>query len=511
MKLKITERNKKGKPKFDESDIVLRGLQSGFEYERKLHGNGTSDDLIWKSYFHKIVEDRSQDRPTWDELDKDGRARWLVHQLFRKLASPGRVYRFWRQAEGFFSDLLTEFRQGASRDANRWRTRRLVLEPDDGSKIDWKNREVYNGRWSKRPSAPVDLLYRSDLGGFVTASNLSRLLDAHESSNEFMTGEFELCRDTDPERRKYPLRVGRVRDNVGPLGVYYPVIPLDLSPVRFRVLLPLDAASACIDRALELWNEQFARVWDRLPLRAGLVAFPRTTPFQAVIEATRNMEYELEKAGLERWRVTERDHRNGIIALHLKRPESIGGGELRTIPVQIADGRTDVFYPYLAVEERNLRFPHDFQHPDGQVYRHAIDLRPGDGIEVHPARIGTLFLESTAQRFGDLTNRPLAEWRQMRETWQLIQRTAPSLSALRSVWRELCERQESWQTPSGEWLGHDKQIWLDLVRAVLKERLAVDGAALDALVTAAEDGVLGWALEWHLSALKERIPEVAYA
>lgn len=99
----------------------------------------------------------------------------------------------------------------------------------------------------------------------------------------------------------------------------------------------------------------------------------------------------------------------------------------------------------------------------------------------------------------------------MRDTWHLIHRAAPSLSALRSVWSDLCERQESWKTPSGEWLGDGKRVWFDLTRAILKDRLSLDGAALDTLAQAAEDGVLEWALEWHLSVLKERLPEVAYA
>ena len=64
--------------------------------------------------------------------------------------------------------------------------------------------------------------------------------------------------------------------------------------MRFRVLLPLEAALACVDRAAEAWRVQFARVWDRLPLRVGVVAFSRMMPFQAVIEAARNIESDLE-------------------------------------------------------------------------------------------------------------------------------------------------------------------------------------------------------------------------
>jgi hypothetical protein len=481
---------------YDRQDPLLRSLHDGYQHEKD-----------WPTFFAKVVEDRSQ-APSWDGLDDDGRARWLVHQLLRKLASPGRVHRFWRQAEEFFTRLLAEFRETASREANRWRTRRLVLEPDDASKTGWRDREVYSGRWSARPAAPLDLLYRGSTGGFVTASNLARLLSAHEPDATLKDAEIALGGDDGAER---VLRVGRVRDSAEALGVYHPVIPLELNPVRFRMLVPLDAASACIDRAVELWSEQFARVWDRLPLRAGVVAFARMTPFQAVIEAARNMEDALEGVKPERWRVVERDARGGVVALHLRRPDPADGAEVRSVPVALADGRIDVFYPYFAVEDRERRFPLDFQHPDGPVYRYALDLRVGDGIWVYPARVGTLFLESTAQRFGEMPTRSLAEWGRMREVWRLISRATPSLTALRGAWAELSERQESWRTPEVEWLGDGRRVWADFVRSVLQGRLHVGGAALDALVEAAEDGVLGWALDWHLSALKERIQEVAHA
>jgi hypothetical protein len=381
-----------------------------------------------------------------------------------------------------------------------------VLEPDDASKTAWQDREVYSGRWSDRPLAHMGLLYRAEVGGFVTASNLTRLLSAHELAVGLSGAEITL---RDDAGREFVLRVGRVRDNAGALGVYHPILPLDLSPVRFRVLVPLDAVSACIDRAVELWNEQFARAWDWLPLRVGVVAFPRMTPFQAVIEAARNVEGELEKAGPEQWRVAECGARDGVVALHVRRPDS--GGELRTLSVAVADGRTDVFYPYFAVEDSAPRFPFDFQHPDGQVYRHALDLHAGDGICVHPARVGTVFLEGTAQRFSEIPARPLAEWGRMRDVWHLISRATPSLTALRGAWAELSERQDSWRTPEGEWLGDGRRVWADLVRSVLQDRLHLGEAALDTLVEAAEDGNLGWALDWHLSALKERIQEVAHA
>jgi len=295
-------------------------------------------------------------------------------------------------------------------------------------------------------------------------------------------------------------------DDAGALGVYHPVIPLELSPVRFRVLLPLEAVSGCVDRTIEAWRDQFARVWDRLPLRVGIVAFPRMTPFQAVIEAARNIEGDLDGIKKpETWRVAGCETREGVTALSIK---SLDHRQelLQTIPIGLPDGRNDVFYPYLAVEDKQVRFPLDFQHPTkSQVFRHAKDLRSGDGILVHPSLIATIFMDGTAKRFEALSCRQLTEWLRMRDLWRLMDRHAPSQTALRGAWSELMERRGAWQGPDGTWFEGGKTAWLDLARAVFHERLGVRGACLEALVEAAGDGLLDWSLEWHMSVLKKQV------
>lgn len=475
---------------FQKDDLLLANLQEGYRF-----------DSNWAAFFAKIVEDRS-DAPEWDDLTDEQRARWLVHQLFCKLPSPGREYRFWRQTEEFSTDLLAEFRGIAARDPNRWRVRRVTIVPDTAlANARWQDGEVYEGRMG---DAPVSLLYSQEQQAFVTVCNVARLLRLEQTAEVLRGTEVSLRGE---DRVPRTLRVQQVKE-AGALGTYHPVIPLELSPLRFRVFVPLEAASQCLDRAVEAWNERFSRVWDRLPLRAGVVAFPQKLPFQAVIEAARNLEQALQDARAETWRLTMCNARADVVALTFKRAD--GGTELRTVPVTLPDGRTDVFYPYLAVEEDKTRFSLDFQHPDGQVYRHALNLRPGDGVRVHPAGVATVFLDTTGRRFEHVAPCPLAQWTRMREVWRLVERTAPSLTALRGAWAELVQRRESWQGPDGSWMPGGRATWSDLARAVLADRLAVRGAVLDALVEAANEGTLAWALEWHLSVLKKGIHEVTH-
>ncbi|MBE3549857.1 MAG: CRISPR-associated protein Csx11 [Brockia lithotrophica] len=477
---------------FNENDPVLKNLQDGYEKERG-----------WPSFFHKIVEDRA-DAPTWDALNDDQRAAWLAHQLFRKLPSPGRVYRFWREAEDFFHDLLREFRQLAARSDNPWRVRRLVLKPDPGVQGDWSDLTLYDGSWRGQQ---ISLMYVQSLGGFITATNLARLLRSEDSPENVLKGESIILVDEDASKGQRDMKVEKIleRDELdrsyAHLGVYHPVIPVELSPLRFRVLVPLEVASECVDLAVAWWEERFARVWDRLPMRVGVIAFPRKVPYQAVVEASRNVEDGL-VSGEETWMVVETRRMAGVVALRLRRND--GREILRVVPVALPDGREDVFYPYVAVKDSQVRFPRDFQHPYGQVYRHVADLRPRDGFQVVPARVKTLFMESTAARFDTTPPRYLEDWVQMRQIWALLQRVAPSQTALQRLRSELARLEEEWKAPSKE-LAASPDLWRETLRTVLAHHLEVQGISLEALTDAAVQGILRWALDWHIAILKENI------
>jgi len=492
-----------GNWRFPETDLLLANLQEGFRHFRRLNperqGEQQNDyeERLWRTFYEQIVEDRA-DAPSWNNLDDDQRAAWLAHQLFLKLPSPGRVYRFWREAEEFFRDLLREFRQIAARCGNPWRVRRLVLVPKDHN--GWKDMALYDGRWQGRQ---ISLLYVQSMGGFVTVSNLARLLQPEEGQNALQGAQITLEDENTPGRRR-DMTVAKVQECTGPhahLGVYHSVIPVELSPLRFRVIVPLEAASECVDLAVAWWRSHFARVWDRLPLHVGVVAFSRLAPYQAVVEATRNVEDAL--AGKDEiWQVQEVEGRAEVVGLRLRRGD--GRETIRVVPITMPDGREDVFYPYVAVEDQEVRFPRDFRHPQGQVYRHVANLRPGDGIRVSPARVKTLFLDSTAARFDAKSSRYLEDWTQMREVWRLLERVAPSQTALQRLRSELARLEMDWQSPAGG-PAAPPDLWRDTLRAVLANHLEVQRAALETLTESAVQSTLQWALDWHMTALKESV------
>lgn len=475
-------------PDFDKNDPVLRSLQEGYRCEGD-----------WATFYSKIVEDRSG-APEWGQLDADTKAQWIVHQLFRKLPSPGRIYRFWRTAEAFFDELLLRFREIASAHPKRWRTRRLALQPDDATAHNgWQDRETYAGRLG---DAPFEVLYdQADSGRLVTICNLARCLAA-DKSGQSLQGRFVEVKGDDGRTRT--LTIQQVHDPEK-IAAYAPVIRLERSPQRFPVIVPLECAPARLETAMEKWQEEFGRVWDRMPLRVGIVAFPRMRPFQAVIESARNLEADLAETKGEVWRVRERRTKDGITALALVRSDR--AYEAVLVPTALPDGREDVFYPYLRVEDRELRDARDFQHPEGPVYRHAAALRPGDGVVVHPSRVTTVFLDAAARRFEKARSWYLSDFRRMRETWDMLARVTPSLTALRGAWAELEERQIAWRTPDGAWLPGGEAGWTALARAVLRNRLGASATVLEQLTEAARAGVLEWAIEWHLGWLKQEMED----
>jgi len=476
---------------FEKNDLLMNSLQSGFQHEED-----------WSSFFDKVVQDRA-DAPSWKNLEGHDarRAQWLAHQLFRKNASLGRVRRFWETTETFFSELLAQFREIVSQDANRWRVRRCVVTPKDGS---WTECQTYAGHWGTGDdAAPLEFICQSDQS-LVSICNLARVLGQADDLSRLRDKTIDVI---DDDGARHQVKIQAVREAPKPVGTYHPVIVLDRSPARFRLLVPLAAADACVQAAVKKWDTEFARVWDRLPLRVSLVGFPRKLPYQAVVEAARNVEDDLTQTSRETWRVHDERTRAGVTALSLFRTD--GQLQIVTVPTTLPDGRSDVFYPNCAVKQGKISQPHDFaaprggpeNHIDQQIYRWMPDLRADDWIHVAPAQFARVFLDSTARRFSPVLVHNLGDWGAMQETWRLVRQTAPSLTAARALEAILLEKHEVWAFPAAA----DSGAWLGFVQASLVNLWAVHGADLDTLVEAARRGILQETLAWHLHVLKQEM------
>lgn len=461
---------------------ALKSLNDGFDHETRL------DD-----FFHKVVEDRAG-APSWSSLDGVTRVAWLMHQLFRKNASPGRVHRFWRTTRAFFAEALREFRQIVLSNGGT-RTQRLSLTLS-GDTTGLRVGEVYAGHLPLAPKAPFEILRRAN--DFVTVCNLSRVLGSDGDVARLSGVSFETKGD-DGQRRRF--NIDRAFTAEHPLASYRPLIVLEENPERFRVLVPLASADACVNHVVTKWRKEMARVWDRLPLRVGIIGFPRKTPFQAVIEATRNIEDDLAVGASERWRVTQVDTQPGTAKVSFERPDK--SAERSDVPTQLPDGRDDVYYSNVAVvgAEREAR---DFTAPrpagSTVVYRRVAELKAGDEVCVEPSRFTSVFLDSTARRFELVHVHPLSEWDRRRTLWERVRALVPSSTAARAVEQSLREARERWTDADG---ALDESAWTNWVRAVIANEWSVSGHDLQDLEEAARDGLLERVLSWYLHVLKQ--------
>lgn len=479
---------------YDQKDVVLSKINDGYAHESN-----------WEDFCRKIVEDRvPEEQLQWKNNNK--KAAWLTHQLFRKLPSPGRIYRFQREAQEFFNKTLEKCKELAASHENRWRVKRLVLNTADTAAKDAilngsQNNQVVNMSYKGKP---LSIVYRKEQKNFITASNLANIFKKEETVESIKTNGLRLSYEGGEIIFK---NIQLASDG---LGLYHPVIPLECSPVRFRVIVPLECASKCVDHAIAEWENQFSRVRDRLPLRIGVVSFDRMMPYQAVVEASRNLEAELEgvtQYNEEFWTIKNIGKTDEAVSLGLKTGD--GCNDCWAVPTKLPDGRKDVFYPYFAVNDTQICYPLDFQHPNGQVYRHADDLKCGDVIQVVPPRIATLHMDSAGKRFEDVKPLYLSQWHRMNGLWRIISQCAPSQSALRGAWQLLADTRERWQH-NGDWPlndNEDKKVWLNLVRSVFAEKMQVSGCELDFIVSAASDGILDWCMEWNISVLKNSVQE----
>jgi len=307
------------------------------------------------------------------------------------------------------------------------------------------------------------------------------------------------------DRKFRRLTIDSIADADAPLSTYTPLIVLEENPERFRVLVPLASVDECVGYVIRKWKKEMARVWDRLPLRVGVVGFPRKLPFQAVIEATRNIEDEL-LANPEEWRVEDVNPCGDMTALSFVRPD--GGREGVVVPTKLPDGRDDVYYPNFAISPSARVEPHDFNAPQSAgsptTYRWVAEIEQGDEIAVAPSRFTQLFLDTTARRFEPIRVRALSDWKRQQKIWQIVAKCALSQTAALTVEQSLRETLERWTDISG---ALNESVWHKWVHAVLVNEWNVSPTEAKELEGAACDGLLENVLNWNLHVLKQKIGE----
>ena len=259
--------------------------------------------------------------------------------------------------------------------------------------------------------------------------------------------------------------------------VFHPFIPLMIEPATFMALVPADRALDVTRAIRDKYDQEMARVRDRLPLHLGLIFAPRRTPMSAVLEAGRAMLKMPD--GWEKWEVETTDRQVRF---------SRNGQKFEwTYPAKMGDGQTDdIWYPNLLTPRPEAAPPEEWEFQISHASDEKMWVRPcyvervTGTVFIRPSRFDFEFLDTTARRFeiryDDDGRRP--------------HRTRPflldDLGRLETLWAEMCQLKKSQryqvisaiETAREDWFGTDSDCrsWADDVfRRFVRDTLA--GAA----------------------------------
>lgn len=463
-------------------DCIIRQIHDGFKWEAS-----------FDSFFESIVEDRSvQDMPYWGDLTEDGRTDWLLHQLFKKNASPARIRRFWETTQTFFDQSLDEIKNLTAFEGLR--TTRLILTL---KKNDLDKSKVYDGTLN---GASISICHIN--GQWITISNLQRLARENEDAKTLAQrlsedeGVLKIRSEDDREWREVPLSATL------PTEGNIPIIPITRTPDRFWILVPTEQAMEITHGIKKKYEAEMSKVRDRLPLHVGLTFFPRKTPLFAVMEAGRRMTKVFESQEQERWQVLAADDAsNGNRVRHITLGRPDGRKVCWHISYGFADpNKTDYFYPYFKTEGKALEErAHTFAVPGKERHRrvHVSELEAGDTVTIHPSRFSFIFLDTTARRFeAGESARYLEDVDALSNLWSILRNHELTDTALRNGWAMIKKALADWG---------DGKTWRQLVETTLKVQWKFNGVQLEKMKQAVFDGLLKDCLELHLKILKKRL------
>jgi len=252
---------------------------------------------------------------------------------------------------------------------------------------------------------------------------------------------------------------------------YTPAIPILAEPRTFMALIPADKALKVIQAIKAKYDQEMARVRNRLPLHLGVVFDQRRTPLATMLEAGRRM--------LERKQRNEQGVQEGNLWQIIAKPEKQSGSLPESVaslangtqqfkewyavhlqqydrqftwyvPAVMGDGATeDVWYPYVLMGDatktngRQRAFRGVCPTPKGVKecwLVHVGDLEENDKIYFAPATFDFEFLDTTARRFEiAYDDRGQRRSPSKRNRPYLLD----DLGRLGELWKELCHLEKS--------------------------------------------------------------------
>ena len=177
---------------------------------------------------------------------------------------------------------------------------------------------------------------------------------------------------------------------------------ITISPKTLQFITTAQAAPIVINKMYELYEKQFGKFRNNLPLSIGAIFFYKKFPLYAVFDAAKNMKILLKPSvSEENWKVTDRRNDNGENTLFLEphKKNGFGSGDnvfIWKIPILLSDNkRADMFHPNFKVSTDN----------NNERYKHVSEITANDSVYVRDGKFEFTLLGSAVQRHSIMHDR----------------------------------------------------------------------------------------------------------
>ncbi|MBZ4664861.1 hypothetical protein [Mahella sp.] len=417
----------------------------------------------------------------------------LAMGVWRKPPSFARIQRVWGTTYAFWNEVLKELKKVVGGAEQRIGITGEFLHVISGASID----EHYAYE-AKIENTVFDLYY--DGNRYIVIENLQRLanqLDPKFSLDNEYGVSCEHIREILANAKAIEIISNETNSKLGDLKIrnvvlldapYPRIIPLLSEPQYFSVLVPADKALDVVHKIKEMYQQEMAKVRNRLPLFLGMAIAKHNTPMNALLDISYKMVKNKPKK--EPWRVPSISHNDKYHKLKFE----------NGVTWDIED---DIWHSnfYLDPQQVNsLQELQDrstaFRGPDGWLVN-VKDLREGDSVSIYPSSFDFIYVDASARRFevkygrrgkqNDRDNRPylLEELDTFSQIWDILQQGLSSTQIKGLI--ELIETKRlEWQS------NKDDTVFSEFVQAVLNNALWENGKPgnMDDIVKAAVSGEL---------------------
>jgi len=221
----------------------------------------------------------------------------LAWHLFTQNPSPARLYRIWKETEGFFELVINEINNKIYK--NKWKritfpnnNQLSTLSLNTPYLIHFENLEPDNllVLYSQNQNGEFYFYTIESLEKFKFKSNSDELFGAEGVQKALEEGFDKIAPEEDPKNNilgnNIKIKVDKKDINV---EEYIPNIEINKSPLSLRIMVPASDSMKIIELITKLYNERFEKVLGKLPLNTKLLVANRKFPLYLLLDAESRM------------------------------------------------------------------------------------------------------------------------------------------------------------------------------------------------------------------------------